>query len=135
MQVVILAGGLATRLRPLTETIPKSMVLINNKPFLQYQLELLRSNGITDIVLCVGYLHKQIEDYFQNGRNFGVNIKYSREEKGLLGTAGALKNAANFLEDKFFLIYGDSYIFLNFKEILSYFNSYNELALMVVYES
>lgn len=135
MQAVILAGGLATRLRPLTETIPKSMVLIDNKPFLQYQLELLKNSGITDVVLCVGYLHEQIENYFQDGKSFGVNIKYSREEKDLLGTAGALKKAANLLEEKFFIIYGDSYVFLNFQEILSYFNAHNELALMVIYKN
>lgn len=135
MQAVILAGGLATRLRPLTETIPKSMVMINNKPFLQYQLELLRNNGITDIVLCVGYLYKQIEDYFQNGNDFGVKIKYSKEEEKLLGTAGALKNAANLLDKKFFLTYGDSYVFLNFHEIMHYFDAYDQLALMVVYKN
>lgn len=135
MQAVILAGGLATRLRPLTETIPKSMVLINNKPFLQYQLELLKNNGVTDIVLCVGYLHEQIEDYFQSGKDFGVNIKYRREGTNLLGTAGALKNAADLLDEKFFLIYGDSYVFLDFQRIMSYFNAHSELALMVVYKN
>jgi N-acetyl-alpha-D-muramate 1-phosphate uridylyltransferase len=135
MQAVILAGGLATRLRPLTKNIPKSMVIINNKPFLQYQLELLKKNGITDIVLCVGYLHEQIEDYFQNGKDFGVNIKYSKEGKNLLGTAGALKNAVDLLEEKFFLTYGDSYVFLDFQKILSYFNAHSEMALMVVYNN
>ena len=135
MQAVILAGGLATRLRPLTETIPKSMVLVDNKPFLQYQLELLKNNKINDVVLCVGYLHKQIENYFQSGERFGVNIKYSVEEKDLLGTAGALKRATSLLDDKFFLIYGDSYVFLNFREISSYFNAHDKLALMVVYKN
>jgi len=135
MQAVILAGGLATRLRPLTETIPKSMVMINNKPFLQYQLELLRTKGITDIVLCVGYLHEQIQDFFQNGKDFGVKLKYSIEEKNLLGTAGALKKAANLLDEKFFLTYGDSYVFLDFQRILSFFNAYDQLALMVVYKN
>jgi len=135
MQAVILAGGLATRLRPLTETIPKSMLLINNKPFLQYQLELLKNNGITDIVLCVGYLHDQIEDYFKDGKIIGVNIKYSVERNDLLGTAGALKNAEDLLQDKFFLTYGDSCVFLDFREIWSHFNSYSELALLVVYKN
>lgn len=135
MQAVILAGGLATRLRPLTETIPKSMVLINNKPFLQYQLELLKNNGITDVVLCVGYLHEQIENYLRNGKTFGMNIEYSKEGGNLLGTAGALKNASDFLQEKFFVIYGDSYVFLNFQKVLTYFNAYNELSLMVVYKN
>jgi len=79
MQVVILAGGLATRLRPLAERIPKSMILINGKPFLQYQLGLLKENNIRDIILCVGYLSEQIETYFGDGKRFGVNIKYSKE--------------------------------------------------------
>lgn len=135
MQAVILAGGLATRLRPLTETTPKSMILFNDKPFLQYQLEFLRKNSVDNIVLCVGYLHEQIEDHFQKGEKFGVSIKYSREGKDLLGTAGALKKAEDLLEDKFFLLYGDSYVRVCLNEIYSYFANSDELALMVIYKN
>ncbi len=135
MQIAILAGGLATRLQPLTEKIPKSMIMIEGKPFLQYQLEFLKNEGITDIVLCVGYLSKQIETYFGDGKRFGVNIKYSKEDERLLGTAGALKNAEGLLEGDFFLMYGDSYVFLNLEEVWEHFQKYNKSALMVVYKN
>ena len=135
MQVAILAGGLATRLRPLTAKIPKSLLQIQSKPFLEYQLDFLKRGGVKDIVLCVGYLGEQIEEYFGNGRRFGVNIKYSYDGDKLLSTAGALKNAHNLLEDTFFTIYGDSYLFLDFSVIMSYFKSQDKLALMTVYKN
>lgn len=135
MQVAILAGGLATRLRPLTNNIPKSMIDVNGKPFLQYQLEFLKKNGITDIVLCVGYLSDLIEDYFGDGAGFGVELTYSKETQSLLGTAGALKHAGPFLEDEFFIMYGDSYIFLNFNGAMSYFKQHDEPSLMVIYKN
>ena len=134
MQIVILAGGLATRLRPLTLDRPKSLVQIVGKPFLEYQLDLLKKNGIRDIVLCIGHLGEQIQDSFGDGSKLGVNIRYSREET-LLGTAGALKNAKDLLDDMFFTLYGDSYLFLDFKATLSLFESKNKLALMSVYKN
>ena len=135
MQIAILAGGLATRLQPLTENIPKSMIMIEGKPFLQHQLEFLKEGGITDIVLCVGYLSEQIETYFGDGKRLGVDIKYSKEGKRLLGTAGALKNAEGLLEKEVFVMYGDSYPFLNFKEVFGHFQKFNKSALMVVYKN
>ena len=135
MQIAILAGGLATRLQPLTEKIPKSLVMIEGKPFLQYQLEFLKKAGITNVVLCVGYLSEQIETYFGDGKRFGVNIKYSKEGERLLGTAGALKNAEELLEDVFFVMYGDSYLFLNFKDAWGDFQKFTKSALMVVYKN
>ena len=135
MQVAILAGGQATRLRPLTEEIPKSMVMIQGRSFLEYQLDLLKKSGVTNIVLCVGYLGEQIESYFGDGRKFGVNLRYSYESEQLLGTAGALKNAEKLLEDPFFTIYGDSYLSLDLADIVSYFKSQNKLALMTVYKN
>lgn len=134
MQVVILAGGLSTRLGALTRDLPKSMVRILGKPFLEYQLELLRRGGIEDIVLCTGHLGGQIESYFGDGRGFGVNIKYSREHR-LLGTAGALKKAEDLLADPFFTLYGDSYLSLDFAAAMSYFESQGKLALMSVYKN
>ena len=112
-----MAGGLATRLRPLTKDIPKSLITIEGKPFLQHQIELLNHSGIKEIVLCVGYMGKKIEDYFGNGNRFGVKIKYSYEKEKLLGTGGALKLAEPHLKEKFFLIWGDSYVRLNYKEM------------------
>lgn len=135
MQVVILAGGLATRLRPLTDTMPKSLVEICGKPFLEYQLDFLKAGGVKDVVLCVGYQGDKIEQIFGGGRKFGVNIKYSYEKEQLLGTAGALKNAEHLFGDKFFVLNGDSYLFLDFATVMSYFNGLRQLALMVVYKN
>ena len=134
MQVVILAGGLATRLRPLAQDRPKSMVQILGKPFLEYQLDFLKKNGIMNIVLCIGHLGEQIENYFGEGGRFGVSIKYSHEDR-LLGTAGALRNAESLLDNVFFTLYGDSYLFLDFKAAMSLFESKNKLALMSVYKN
>ncbi len=135
MQIVILAGGLATRLRPLTENIPKSMIRIENKPFLRHQIELLRDNGVSDIVLCVGYRSHMIKDYFGNGKRFGVNIIYSDEGENLLGTGGALKNAEPLLEDVFFLMYGDSYLLFDYRGIESYYKKLRNFCLLVVYKN
>ena len=131
---MILAGGLATRLGELTKMRPKSMVEICNKPFLAYQLELLRANDIIDIVLCIGHLGIQIMDTFGDGSKFGMHIRYSVENKPL-GTAGAIKNAESLLGNTFFVMYGDSYLFLNFPQVMSYFMSQNKLGLTTVYEN
>jgi len=113
---------------------PKSMVEIQGKPFLRYQLEGLRRGEIKNIVLCVGHMGEQIERYFGNGREYGINIKYSYEDSPL-GTAGALKQAESLLDDTFFAIYGDSYLFLDFKCIMAYFTQHSKLALMTVYRN
>lgn len=135
MQVAILAGGLATRLGSLTYEVPKSLIDIGGKPFLEYQLGFLKDSGITNIVLCLGHLGSQIEAYFGDGGQFGVNLEYSHEKTELLGTAGALKNAERFLEDRFFVIYGDSYLFIDFATAMSYFDRLDKLGLMVVYKN
>jgi len=134
MQVVVLAGGLATRLGGLTSGRPKSLIEVNGKPFLQYQLEMLKAQGIVGFLLCTGYLGDQIEDSFGNGKALGINLKYSREMKPL-GTAGALKNAEGLLDDVFFTIYGDSYLFLDFNDAMRYFLRHGKKALMTVYEN
>ncbi|MFC2071275.1 nucleotidyltransferase family protein [Chloroflexota bacterium] len=134
MQVAILAGGLATRLRDLTRDKPKSMVEVQGKPFLEYQLDLLRKGGVKNIVLCLGHAGEQIERHLENGMKCGVSVKYSIEDKPL-GTAGALKNAESLLNDTFFTMYGDSYLFLDFSHVMSYFESQNKLALMTVYKN
>lgn len=135
MQVAILAGGQATRLRPLTDEVPKSLLDIVGRPFLEYQLEFLSRGGAKDIVLCVGYLGEQIERYFGDGSKLGVNLKYSYEKERLLGTAGALKNAEQLLQDPFFVMYGDSYLFLDFAAVMSYFDKMGKLGLMIVYKN
>jgi len=133
MQAVILAGGLGTRLRPLTETIPKPMMSIKGRPFLEYELLLLKSHGIHDYVLCVGYLGEKIEEYFGDGSNFGVTIRYSHDT--LAGPAGALKRAEDLLEDIFFVTYGDAYLRLDYEQVMEYFTEKKELGLMTVYEN
>ena len=111
IQVAIIAGGLATRLGELTKSRPKSLVEVNNKPFLAYQLEILKAQGIVDVVLCLGHLVEQIQDVFGNGSKYGVHISYSLENRPL-GTAGALKYASPLLAGNFVVMYGDSYLFL-----------------------
>jgi N-acetyl-alpha-D-muramate 1-phosphate uridylyltransferase len=133
-QIVILAGGQATRLYPITKKIPKSMVLINKKPFLEYQLGLCKKNRITDVVLCVGHLWEKIFEYFGDGKKFGVNIKYS-VEKERLDTGGALKNAFPYLDDEFFVMYGDSYLTIDWQEVFSHYKKMKAEGLMVVYEN
>ncbi|MCK4364986.1 MAG: NTP transferase domain-containing protein [Thermoplasmatales archaeon] len=135
MQIVILCGGLATRLGDLTKTVPKSMIPIEGKPFLEYQVENLKNHSIKDIVLCVGYLSEKIEDYFGNGSKFGVNIQYSHDGDKPLGPIGAVKNAESLLEDEFFIMYGDSYLTVDFQKAYSFFNQNNKLGLMVVYKN
>lgn len=135
VQIAVLAGGLGTKLRPMTEEMPKCMIPIRNKPFLQYQIELFKQNNIKDIVLCIGYKSEKVMDRFGDGSEFDVNIRYSVEDEGLLGTAGALKKAAPLLDEVFLLIYGDSYLMLNFKRVLDYFRKRNKLGLMVVYKN
>lgn len=135
MQVVILTGGLATRLGTLADIVPKSMILVKKKPFLQYQIELLKKNNLTEILLCIGYLGSQIKDYFGDGRSWGVRLNYSEEKERLLGTGGALKKAESLLEDEFFVMYGDSYLLLDYQEIVRYFHNFNNRGLMVVYKN
>jgi NDP-sugar pyrophosphorylase family protein len=135
MQMVILAGGLATRLLPLTSDLPKSMLVINGRPFLEYQLELLKDYEIKDVVLCLGYKGEQIREYFGDGKKFGVSLSYSFDGEKLLGTAGALKKAGKLLDKKFFLMYGDSYLPFDYQKIEEFFNGSDKLSLMVVYKN
>ena len=135
MQMLILAGGLGTRLRPLTERLPKCMVPVDGKPFLEHQLGLLTSRGIRDIVLCLGYMGELVLDHFGNGHRFGVNLTYAWESDGLLGTAGAIRHAEALLAPEFFVAYGDSYLLLDYREIMKRFLESETLAMMVVHRN
>jgi NDP-sugar pyrophosphorylase family protein len=135
MQMVIICGGLATRLGALAKNIPKSMMEIEDKPFLWYQIENLKKQNIKDIVLCVGHLSEQIEKYFGDGKSFGVNISYSYDKEKPLGPIGAVKNAESMLDNEFFIIYGDSYLSVDFQDVIEYFKKYDYPALMVVYKN
>lgn len=110
LTVAILVGGLATRLRPITETVPKSLIKVNDEPFIVHQLRLLKSKGIQRVVLCVGHLGELVQRAIGDGSAWGVQIEYSFDGPVLLGTAGAIKNALPKLGDSFFVMYGDSYL-------------------------
>jgi NDP-sugar pyrophosphorylase family protein len=133
-QIVILAGGLATRLYPITERIPKSMVLVAGKPFLEHQIALCKKNGIEEIVICVGHLWEQIFDYFGDGSRYGIKIIYSVENERL-DTGGALKNALPYLDEKFFVLYGDSYLPSNWQEAAGIFEKSSESGLMTLFKN
>ncbi len=135
MQAVILAGGLGTRLLPITRTVPKAMIPICGRPFLEYQLALLRGHGVVDIVLCTGYLGDMLESHFGDGSRFGVSIRYGREDTHLLDTAGALKNAEELLNEDFFVTYGDGYLMLDYRRAMGYFRQHDRQGLMVVYKN
>jgi len=132
MQAVILAGGLGTRLRPLTSTVPKPMVTVHDRPFLEYELTLLAKNGITDAVLCVGYLGEQVLRHFGSGRALGITIQYSWDGEELLGPIGAVKNAESLLEDSFFVLYGDAYLRLDYRILMEAMLISNHLGAMAV---
>ncbi len=135
MQAVILAGGLGTRLRPLTEEIPKVMVSVNGKPFLLYLLKFLKGQGISDIVLCIGYRAQQVKAYFGNGESLEVNIRYSEEKEKLLGTGGALKQSQSLLDNYFLVINGDTYLPIDYREVEKAFQRRVQKALMIVYDN
>jgi NDP-sugar pyrophosphorylase family protein len=133
--LVLLAGGLATRLRPLTLTVPKSLVEVAGEPFIAHQLRLLVSQGIGDIVVCAGYLGEQITEYVGNGTGFGCKVRYSFDGDRQLGTGGALQKAMPLLGDRFFVMYGDSYLPTRFAPVLSAFARTGLPALMTVFHN
>jgi NDP-sugar pyrophosphorylase family protein len=133
--VAILAGGLATRLRPITEKIPKSLVPVAGKPFLAHQLDLLQSRGIRRAVLCVGYLGEMIQRDFGDGHAFGLRLDYSFDGPKPLGTGGAIKHALPLLGDEFFVLYGDSYLPVEYRPIAEFFRHSGKLGCMTVYRN
>ncbi len=135
LPVVILAGGLATRLRPITERIPKGLVEVAGRPFLAHQIELLREAGVTDMVMCVGYLGEMIEAEFGDGSAMGVRIRYSFDGETLLGTGGAIQRALPLLPQEFFVMYGDSYLPINYGAVAKAFAASGMPALMTVFRN
>lgn len=118
MKAVILAGGLGTRLQPYTFFIPKPMLPLGNKPLLEYIIEWVKNaGGIDNIVVCVSYLHRTIEDYFEDGARFGVEIEYARSERPV-ATAGQLKTAEKLLDEPFVCVYGDSVYEFNLRKMI-----------------
>ncbi|HVT72510.1 MAG TPA: nucleotidyltransferase family protein [Lacunisphaera sp.] len=135
LPVAILAGGMATRLRPITEKIPKLLVEVAGEPFFSHQLRLLKRQGLTRIVLCVGYLGEMIVDQYGDGAKWGVQIDYSFDGPKLLGTGGALIRALPKLGDAFYILYGDSYLPVDYLGIGDFFLRSGRLGLMTVYEN
>jgi NDP-sugar pyrophosphorylase family protein len=133
LPVAILAGGLATRLRPVTDTIPKALIDINGEPFLAHQLRLLGRSGIDRVVICTGYLGEQIQDFAGDGRAFGLHVEYSSDGPRLLGTAGAIRRALPLLGESFFVLYGDSYLPCDYAAVEQSFLVSGKRGLMTVH--
>jgi len=133
--LALLAGGLATRMRPLTEKVPKSMLEAAGEPFIAHQLRLFHREGISRVVLCVGYLWEMMADFVGDGSRFGLKVEYSIEHDKLLGTGGALKQALPLLGDEFLVHYGDSYLNIPFAPVVGAFRISRRLGLMTVYRN
>jgi NDP-sugar pyrophosphorylase family protein len=132
---VILAGGLATRLRPKIVRVPKALVEVADQPFLVHLFELLRCKGITRVVICLGYLGEQIVDLVGDGHEYGLRVEYSFDGPTLLGTAGALKKAAPLLDETFFVLNGDTYLDCDYLAAYQAFAASNKAGLMVIYRN
>jgi NDP-sugar pyrophosphorylase family protein len=130
--VALLAGGLATRLRPITENIPKALVEVSGRPFIDHQLELLRDNGIRHVVLCVGYLGEMLRDHLGDGSRFGMHLDYAFDGPKLLGTGGAIRRALPMLGETFWVMYGDSYMDIDYRAVLAAFEQSGAEGLMTV---
>mgnify|MGYP000561648176 CR=1 FL=1 len=130
--VAILAGGLATRLRPITESIPKALIDVAGQPFIHRQLRYLSGQGVTSVVVCTGYLGQQIEAAVGDGSAFGLLVRYSYDGPTLLGTGGALRRALPRLGANFFVLYGDSFLPCDFNKVQASFTASGQPALMTV---
>lgn len=129
----LLAGGLATRLRPITEKIPKALVDIDGRPFIDHQLALLHRNGIRRVVMCLGYRGEMVEQHCGDGSRYGgMELRYSYDGETLLGTGGALRRAAHLLGDVFWVMYGDSYMDINYRAVLDFYARTGAQGLMTV---
>jgi NDP-sugar pyrophosphorylase family protein len=132
LPVIILSGGLATRMRPITEKIPKALIEVAGRPFILHQLDYLRRQGLKRVVLSVGYLGDMIESIVGDGASIGIDVSYSYDGSKLLGTGGAVKKALPLLDEHFFVLYGDSYLPINFLNVLKAFRQSKKIALMTI---
>lgn len=135
LPVAILAGGLATRLRPVTKKVPKLLVEVADEPFFTHQIRLLKKAGLTRLVLCVGYLGEKIVELYGDGAAHGVQIDYSFDGNKLLGTGGALRKALPLLGDRFFVLYGDSYLPIDYRSVGDAFLAAGREGLMTVFKN
>ncbi len=135
LPVAILAGGLATRLGPVTAATPKALLEVAGRPFVAHQLELLRAGGVRRVVLCLGHLGEQVEAYVDGGRPFGLEVACSHDGDRLLGTGGALRRALPLLGDRFLVLYGDSWLDADYRAVEAAFLASGKLGLMTVFRN
>lgn len=133
--IAILCGGLATRLHPMTQTLPKSMLEVAGEPFIAHQLRLLSRAGFREVVLLCGFLGEQIQSFVGNGDDFGCAVEYAFDGPQLLGTGGAVRRALRLLGNEFMLVYGDSYLPTDYARVYAGFQSSGLPALMTVYHN
>lgn len=135
LPVAILAGGLAQRLRPLTETIPKALVEVAGEPFAAHQLRLLARSGVRRVVFCLGYMGERVQEFAGDGSRFGLRIDYAFDGPVLRGTAGALAGAAPLLGETFLVVYGDSYLPCDYAAVERQFLESGKGGLMTVHRN
>lgn len=137
MQCAILAGGLATRMQPLTLATPKALLPVGGRPFADIQLAWLREQGVTRVVYCIAHLGEQIVAHIGDGRRLGLDVRYADEGERRLGTAGALRLAADagLLDDAFLVLYGDSYLQVDVRAVWAAFRASGRAALMTVFHN
>lgn len=133
LPVVILCGGISTRLQPLTAHKPKSLIDVIGKPFIDHQLNLLKENHVQNVILCIGKYGEQIRDYVGTGEKWGVSVKYSDDGKLLLGTGGALLHAYDILPHEFILINGDSYLDFDYNKAVKRYYDYKLPMLITIF--
>ncbi len=121
--IAVLAGGIANRMRPLTDAVPKSMLKVAGEPFIAHQLRLLHREGIRKVVLCVGHLGEIITNYVRDGASFDLDVRYSHDGDRALGSGGALRRALPLLGSEFLILYGDSYLDIPFEPLVSCFRA------------
>jgi N-acetyl-alpha-D-muramate 1-phosphate uridylyltransferase len=137
MQCVILAGGRGVRMKPLTDEIPKALVPVAGRPFVDHQLEWLAEHGVTDVVFCIGYRGDQLRAFVEDGSRWGISVRYVDEGEELRGTAGALRLAldAGALAESFFVLYGDSYLPIELAPVWEAFRGAGTPALMTLFRN
>lgn len=135
MKVLILAGGMATRLHPLTKRTPKALVNVAGRPFIEWQIKSLVNQGYTEVVISIGYLGEQIKNILGDGKYLGAKLHFSNDGESPLGTGGAVKKSLDLLSNDFFVLYGDTYLPVSFKKIENYFRNKDKLGLMTILQN
>lgn len=133
--IAILVGGIATRLLPITEKLPKALIELAGEPFIAHQLRLLKCSGFSKVIICAWYRGEMISDYVGTGAQFGLNVTYSFDGERLLGTAGAIRKAIPLLGRNFFVLYGDSYLPCDYRQIQYSYEAQDKQGLMTIYRN